>query len=147
MSHTLTETGKVLTETQEGVTMPADYSFATVNDYMHGIDRNFEELQWLCIGMATEIDKLRDVSPVSNDASESAKVAVASVAVLGCWLPIETAPKNGERVLAYTNDGYKWPLVCQCVFDDAWWPDVWESPQHPINPTHWMPLPDFPPNA
>ena len=44
MSYTLTETGKVLTETQEGVTMPVDYSFATVNDYVHGIEVHFEEL-------------------------------------------------------------------------------------------------------
>ena len=59
MSHTITETGLALTETQEGVTMPADYSFAAVNDYVHGVDRYFEELQWLAIGMATEIEKLR----------------------------------------------------------------------------------------
>lgn len=51
MSHTMTETGMVLTETREGVTMPADYSFAAVNDYVHGVDRFFEELQWLALGM------------------------------------------------------------------------------------------------
>lgn len=51
----MTETGLVLTETQEGVTMPADYGFAAVNDYVHGVDRYFEELQWLALGMATEI--------------------------------------------------------------------------------------------
>lgn len=55
----MTETGMVLTETQEGVTMPADYSFAVVNDYVHSVDRYFEELQWLALGMATEIEKLR----------------------------------------------------------------------------------------
>lgn len=59
MSFTMTETGIVLTETQEGVTMPADYSFVAVNDYVHGVDRYFEELQWLALGMATEIEKLR----------------------------------------------------------------------------------------
>lgn len=59
MSFTITETGLVLTETQEGVTFPADYSFASVNDYVHGVDRYFEELQWLALGMATEIEKLR----------------------------------------------------------------------------------------
>ena len=59
MSYTITETGLVLTETQEGVTFPADYSFASVNDYVHGVDRYFEELQWLALGMATEIEKLR----------------------------------------------------------------------------------------
>ena len=60
MSHTLTVTegGKALAETQDGITMPADYSFATVNDYVHGVDAGFEELQWLCLGMATHIEKL-----------------------------------------------------------------------------------------
>ena len=59
MTLTITQDGKTLTETQDGVTFPADYSFATVNDYVHGVDRFFEELQWLCLGMANEIDKLR----------------------------------------------------------------------------------------
>ena len=59
MSYTFTEDGTALTETKEGVTMPADYSFASVNDYVHGVDRYFEELQWLCLGMETEIEKLR----------------------------------------------------------------------------------------
>lgn len=59
MTLTLTETGKVLTETRDGITMPADYSFATVNDYIHGQDVHFEELQALCLGMATHIEKLQ----------------------------------------------------------------------------------------
>ena len=60
MNHTLTvtEDGKALTETQDGITMPADYSFATVNHYVHGTDVHFEELQALCLGMATHIEKL-----------------------------------------------------------------------------------------
>jgi hypothetical protein len=60
------------------------------------------------------------------------------------WQPIDTAPKDGTKILAYTNDGYKFPLVSQCVWDDGWWPDVWESPENPIEPTHWMPLPSAP---
>lgn len=59
MTLTVTQDGQALTETVEGITMPADYSFATVNDYIHGIDVNFEELQALCLGMADHIDKLR----------------------------------------------------------------------------------------
>lgn len=58
MSYTYTETGKALTETQDGCTMPADYSFATVNDYVHGVDVNYEDLQYLCLGMANYIDGL-----------------------------------------------------------------------------------------
>ena len=57
MSLTLSETGKVLTETFEGITMPADYSFDTINDFVHGVDVQFEELQALCLGMACYIDR------------------------------------------------------------------------------------------
>ncbi len=56
MSYTMTETGKVLTETQDDVTFPADYRFATVNDYVHGFDRHFEDLQWLALAMAGEME-------------------------------------------------------------------------------------------
>ena len=64
------------------------------------------------------------------------------------WQPIDSAPQDGTKVLAYTNDGYKYPLVCQCVWGDgAWWPDVWESPAEPLSPTHWMPLLTPPKNA
>lgn len=59
VSYTLTESGKVLTETQSGTTMPADYGFDTVNDYVHGLEVNFEDLQALCLGMASHIDKLQ----------------------------------------------------------------------------------------
>lgn len=59
MSYTSNEGGVVLTETREDMTMPVDYSFDSINDYVHGVDRYFEELQWLALGMANEIDKLR----------------------------------------------------------------------------------------
>ena len=58
MSYTLTEAGKVLTETQDGYTAPVDYSFATVNDYVHSRDVSFEDLVALCLGMAAYIDRL-----------------------------------------------------------------------------------------
>jgi len=59
MSLTLTESGKALTETQDGITMPADYSFDTVNNYVHGIDVHFEDLVSLCLAMANHIDKMQ----------------------------------------------------------------------------------------
>lgn len=58
MGYTLTESGEVLTETQEGITMPADYSFATVNDYIHGPDVTYENLEALCLGMAAHIETI-----------------------------------------------------------------------------------------
>ena len=59
MTYTLDESGRALTETQDGVTMPVDCSFEKVNDWIHGIDVQFEELQALCLGMAAENDRLR----------------------------------------------------------------------------------------
>ena len=59
MSFTITETGKVLSETEQGISMPADYSFATVNSFVHGIDVHFEDLVNLCLGMADHIDKMK----------------------------------------------------------------------------------------
>lgn len=54
------QTGQALTVTQDGITMPADNGFACVNDYVHAPERHFEELQWLALGMACEIDRLRN---------------------------------------------------------------------------------------
>lgn len=59
MSYTLDENGKALTETREGVTMPIDYSFENVNDFVHGREVHFEDLQALCLGMASENDRLK----------------------------------------------------------------------------------------
>lgn len=59
MSFTFDENGTALTETLEGVTVPVDYSFKKVNDWIHGIDVQFEELQALCLGMASENDRLK----------------------------------------------------------------------------------------
>jgi hypothetical protein len=58
MRLTLNENGKALTETIEGVTMPADYSFATVNDFVHSIETQYEDLECLCLGMASHMEKL-----------------------------------------------------------------------------------------
>lgn len=62
------ETGKALTETVDDVTFPADYSFATVNDYVHSTGTNFEDLQSLCLGMATHIEKYeRRIAPPERE--------------------------------------------------------------------------------
>lgn len=59
---TFNNEGKAMTETCEGIEMPADYSFATVNDYVHTVGRQYEELEALCLGMACEIDRLGKVA-------------------------------------------------------------------------------------
>lgn len=59
MALTVNENGQALTETVDGVTIPADSSFATVNDFVHGTYVQFEDLQCLCLGLASELDKLK----------------------------------------------------------------------------------------
>lgn len=59
MSYKITDTGIVIIDTQDGITMPADYSFASVNDYVHGMGTQFEDLQALCLGMACHIENIR----------------------------------------------------------------------------------------
>ena len=56
---TLNENGKILTETIEDVTMPFDYSFSNVNDFVHSTETQYEDLECLCLGMATHIEKLQ----------------------------------------------------------------------------------------
>jgi hypothetical protein len=59
MSYTINQDGKALTETQQGVTMPVDYSFGTVNDFVHSSEVQYEDLECLCLGMANHIDELK----------------------------------------------------------------------------------------
>lgn len=65
------------------------------------------------------------------------------------WLPIESSPKDGARILAATNehDGPlivswrgKWPNGTTM----AWRDDALEYDETYINITHWMPLPEPP---
>lgn len=68
------------------------------------------------------------------------------------WQPIETAPKDGTRVLLFTDELTPPTIQAQwrpyeAHFDGAGeWVDVWnndpiETNSGPIKPTHWRPLP------
>ena len=73
------------------------------------------------------------------------------------WQRIETAPRDGTHVLAYrVPPGIRFtsltnPPTVVHWFDDPEEPGFYTSvnelaPEHPFNPTHWMPLP-APPQA
>jgi hypothetical protein len=60
------------------------------------------------------------------------------------WLSIETAPKDGTRVILAQIGG---PVWCDCRWKKMKRvPDRWESFVGPIlwEPTHWMPKPKAP---
>ena len=79
---TINENGEPLTETISGVTMPIDYSFANINDFVNGVDVHFEELQSLCLGMschieqqAETIDRLKSMNAALLEGIKTVKTA------------------------------------------------------------------------
>jgi hypothetical protein len=70
------------------------------------------------------------------------------------WQPIETAPKDGTRILAYWPDIYGHSNSCQVETwfgprgvgyeDDLCWQSPFEWGGWGSDPTHWMPLPPPP---
>lgn len=68
------------------------------------------------------------------------------------WRSIDTAPRNATDVLV--TDGYRvyvagwWQEPGEPDEDGEWtcYMDAIEDPRCPIEPTHWMPLPE-PPNV
>ncbi len=56
------------------------------------------------------------------------------------WKTIDTAPRDGTRILAYTNGAYS---VALWHFD-GYWATVPMVSKMSILATHWMPLPPNP---
>lgn len=68
------------------------------------------------------------------------------------WQPIETAPKDGNIMVAYAT-GFGGAFGILPVVSVAFWYDIGDTPgwndllyNTSSTPTHWMPLPE-PPNA
>lgn len=61
------------------------------------------------------------------------------------WQPIETAPKDGTRILVY---GKTWPEIAvaewrpTCILPEAW--VLHPYCESDAEPSHWMPLPSSP---
>jgi hypothetical protein len=70
------------------------------------------------------------------------------------WQPIETAPKDGSKILVFTIHGdieiSKWCVINNYHYEDVGnglYRKVFEPPTEFWNgnqPTHWQPLPDPP---
>ena len=63
----------------------------------------------------------------------------------GIWQPIETAPKDSTEILLFSEGWGVWVDKWTKIDDEEMWLmcDQWENP---VEPTHWMPLPE-PPDA
>lgn len=85
-------------------------------------------------------EQLRALTPAHARAALGKLLAEAR---LEGWQPIETAPKDGSRVLLHTPDTHTDTPVLGTwnYFEEMWeeWGDYYQC-----NPTHWMPLPEAP---
>lgn len=66
------------------------------------------------------------------------------------WQPIETAPMNGTWVMIYCPGGIGVAVAAYMTLDIDWWHIDNGKDEYPVRgpaPTHWMPLPDPPPEA
>jgi hypothetical protein len=62
------------------------------------------------------------------------------------WRPIETAPKDGTRVLLYQVDSPIGAHKIWIQYCNAKWGEYWLSSDESLRmePSHWMPLPPPP---
>lgn len=103
MSYTIKENGDVLTETNEGVILPVDCSFEKVNDWIHGIDVHFEELQALCLGMANENDNLKQQLAESQASNERLRGAIDLLRTLNPSTHANQGSDYGEVCIAWAE--------------------------------------------
>lgn len=61
----LNSDGIPILEELDGIRMPANYSFACINDYVHSSDADYECLQYLALGMACKIEELEKLIKAS----------------------------------------------------------------------------------
>lgn len=57
------------------------------------------------------------------------------------WQPIETAPRDGERILLVINHGPHGDKIWTGLWADGWIVSYGKAEKQP---THWMPLPEPP---
>ena len=59
------------------------------------------------------------------------------------WLGIETAPKDGRRVLLYCRE-WSAPCTGQYYGEPRGWGVFYDVGMYKYQPTHWIPLPEPP---
>lgn len=93
---TVSEKGTLLTETLAGVAMPAEFSFACVSDFVSQFGTTYEELQYLCLGIAEHIDKFKTVTEWANTESRVNSHFDAGYESARTWVKLHLAAKRVE---------------------------------------------------
>ena len=106
------------------------------------------------IGRMVAAMKATGLDVASWDGETVAELAVACLKVMRGWQPIATAPKDGRAVLIYDGTTFV-GFFAQYSMDDGKggrrvylerWEEASGDGNTEFNPTHWMPLPEPPPN-
>ena len=58
------------------------------------------------------------------------------------WQPIETAPRDGTEILLWEQEFDLYAVGIFSELQQEW--IGWEEWSEPMNPSHWMPLPEPP---
>jgi len=58
-SITIKESGELITSHYDGFDWPGQLTFESVNDFVHDSNREYEEIQYLCLGLASKLDAIR----------------------------------------------------------------------------------------
>lgn len=56
------------------------------------------------------------------------------------WQPIETAPRDGTRVIVAGGTLHSWPTTAE--YDEGW--RILMASDYVEHPSHWMPIPPLP---
>lgn len=119
---------------REAARVDGDYTMVEVSD-LRALLADLEAMRGLLLGIRQQ-DYLDDTYRARIDA-----LAAISEAKAGGWLPIETAPKDGARFLAWRKHATR-PLIARYWKDFDWFED--EDGVHLYHLTHWQPLPTPP---
>lgn len=111
---TLDQDGKVLSLECDGVSMPAGYGFAAVNDWVHDTGRHFEELQWHALGAANAYDQLQAKFEAleheySKDRSRLDWLADPANGCGAVQLPTECVLQNMDSLRGAIDDAMRLP--------------------------------------
>lgn len=145
----VTEARALLTRLEAGAAEPQPFSSVVTltAEEFDELERCMTEPQEPTPAVMRAAELLRKLSP-----AKAASPSPPQVSVAGGWRSIESAPRDGTRILVYLGTKYgvhvaywhKWEADHHFGSGALWKTDYPHVPINVIEPTHWMPLPPPP---